>query len=215
MKNRQVQFKTFSFKADGIDDNGTIRGYASTFGNVDLGMDVVDKGAFKKSIKESGGKWPILKGHNPDKPIGWNLRAEEDDTGLYVEGKLNLDVQDAREQFSLAKQALSIGATFGLSIGYMTIKSEPDRQNPIIRHLKELMMFEYSMVIFPMNPEAMITQAKGLVAIDKAKFFIEQLKQQGVSENDLALALAKPAAVETGDPDLIQSLDSLIQKLKS
>src|SRR5699024_11634335 len=32
------------------DDDGTLEGYASTFGNVDLGQDVVEKGAFLDTI---------------------------------------------------------------------------------------------------------------------------------------------------------------------
>lgn len=213
----KILFKSFSFKANDVESNGTIRGYASTFGNIDLGMDVVDKGAFKKSIKESGGgKIPILKDHNQFKLIGFNMRAEEDDTGLYVEGKINLDVQDGREQYSLAKQALDLGVSFGLSIGYMTIKAEPDRQNPMIRHLKELKLFEYSLVTFPMNTEAMITDAKGLVGVDRASHVIEQLKKQGMTEADLVQALHKGAAAPSEDPKkALQSLDALITLMKA
>lgn len=188
MSKTKLNYKSFEFKVDGVDEKGVIRGYASTFGNVDLGMDIVDKGAFKRSIK-SGTAWPILHQHDPDKLLGFNARAEEDDHGLWIEGKLNLDVQTAREQYSLAKQALEMGASFGLSIGYMTIKSEPDRGNPIIRHLKELKLFEYSLVTFPMNEEAMITQAKSLAGVDRARFFLEHLKQQGLNEQELAEAL--------------------------
>lgn len=217
MSKTKLQYKSFSFKVDGVDEKGVVRGYASTFGNVDLGMDVVDKGAFKASIK-GGTKWPILKQHNPDKLIGFNARAEEDDTGLFVEGKLNLDVQDGREQYSLAKQALEMGANFGLSIGYMTIKAEPDRKNPMIRHLKELKLFEYSLVTFPMNEEAMITQAKSLVGVDRANFFIEHLKQYGLNEQDMVSALRHigGAASVTDDPKFIlQSADDLIKSLRS
>jgi HK97 family phage prohead protease len=213
---RQVQFKSFEFKVDAVDDKGVIRGYASTFGNVDYGLDVVDKGAFKKSLKENGGRVPILKDHDPRKLIGFNMRAQEDEYGLHVEGKLNLDVQDGREQYSLAKQAMDLGIPFGLSIGYQTIKWEPDRKDPNIRRLKELKLFEYSMVTFPMNPEAMITNAKGLVGVDKAKFFIEQLTQQGVSQDDLVKALGNQPPPELKvDPNLIQSIDSLISKMKT
>ena len=35
------EIKTFEFKADDVDSAGTIRGYASTFGNIDLGFDIV------------------------------------------------------------------------------------------------------------------------------------------------------------------------------
>jgi HK97 family phage prohead protease len=216
MSKQKIEYKSFSFKVEGVDEKGTIRGYASTFGNVDLGMDVVDKGAFRQSIK-SGTKWPILKQHDPDQLLGFNVRGEEDDHGLYVEGKLNLDVQAAREQYSLAKQALELGANFGLSIGYMPIKAEPDRKNPIIRRLKEIKLFEYSLVTFPMNEEAMITAAKSLVGVDRINYLIEQFKKQGVPDSELALALRSfGAAPESkNDPNrLIQSMDSLIASMR-
>lgn len=217
MSKLKLQYKSFAFKVDGVDDKGTIRGYASTFGNVDLGLDVVDKGAFKRSIK-AGTKWPILKQHNPDMLLGFNSRGDEDEHGLYVEGKLNLDVQAAREQYSLAKQALEEGASFGLSIGYMTIKAEPDRTNPMIRHLKELKLFEYSLVTFPMNEQAMITQAKSLVSIDRARFFIEHFKKQGLSEKEMAdalrLTMGEPAP-QLDSKKALHSADSLIQMLRS
>lgn len=213
----KVEFKTFSLKLDDVDSQGTIRGYASTFGNIDLGFDVVDKGAFKKSIKESGGgKIPILADHDPSKQIGWNFRADEDDTGLFVEGKLDLNVQAAREKYSLAKTALTLGAKMGLSIGYMTIKAEPDREKPMVRHLKELKLFEYSIVTFPMNTEAMITSAKSLVGVDRAQYLLSELAKQGVSRDEMKQALQVEAASNPEDPNqMIQSLDRLLKAIKS
>jgi HK97 family phage prohead protease len=211
----KVEFKTFSLKLDDVDTQGTIRGYASTFGNIDLGFDVVDKGAFKKSIKESAGKFPILADHNPSKQIGWNFRAEEDDTGLFVEGKLDMNVQDAREKYSLAKTALSIGAKMGLSIGYMTIKAEPDRDKPMVRHLKELKLFEYSIVTFPMNTEAMVTSAKSLAGVDRATYLITELTKSGVSREEIEQALHREAAAPKVDPKIIQSMDNLLKTLRS
>lgn len=211
----KVEFKTFSLKLDDVDSQGTIRGYASTFGNIDLGFDVVDKGAFKKSIKESSGKFPILADHDPSKQIGWNFRAEEDDTGLFVEGKLDLNVQSAREKYSLAKTAMSLGAKMGLSIGYMTIKAEPDREKPMVRHLKELKLFEYSIVTFPMNTEAMITSAKSLAGVDRAQYLLSELAKSGVSRDEMKIALQTEAAEIQEDPNkYIQSLDSLLKSMK-
>ncbi len=213
---KNIEFKTFAIKMDDVEENGTIRGYASTFGNVDQGFDVVDKGAFKKSIKETNGVIPILADHNPSRQIGWNFRAEEDSNGLFVEGKLDLNVQDAREKYSLAKTAMKLGAKMGLSIGYMTIKAEPDRDKPMVRHLKELKLFEYSIVTFPMNTEAMITSAKSLVDVDRARFIIEELEKQGIKRDEIESALRGGAAGKSADPKkLLQSMDDLIRLMKS
>jgi HK97 family phage prohead protease len=214
--NKEIQFKTFSLKLDDVDSQGTIRGYASTFGNVDLGFDVVDKGAFKKSIKENGGKFPILADHNPSDQIGWNFRAEEDEMGLFVEGKIDLNVQKGREKYSLAKTALTLGAKMGLSIGYMTIKAEPDREKPMVRRLKELKLFEYSIVTFPMNTEAMVTGAKSLAGVDMASYMITELIKQGISKDDLQKALRTEAAPKLEDPSqMIQSYKMMIDSMKA
>lgn len=216
---KKLEFKTFSFKVNEVDESegqGKIKGYASTFGNVDLGMDVVDKGAFKKSIKETRGLWAILADHMPTRQIGWNLSAEEDDKGLFVEGEIDLNVQDGREKFSLAKTAQRIGANMGLSIGYATIKAEPDREKPIVRHLKELKMYEYSIVTFPMNTMASITAAKSLGDVDRARFIIEELERHGIKRDEIALALAQNPAAGSQDPNkIIQSIDNLIREMKS
>jgi len=216
----RVETKSFELEIKDADSSGMIRGYASTFGNIDQGLDVVDKGAFKKSIKESKGLFPILADHNPSKQIGWNLRAEEDDKGLYVEGKLDLNVQDAREKYSLAKTAMENGAKMGLSIGYMTIKAEPDRTQTSVRRLKELKLFEYSIVTFPMNTSAMITAMKSdfqtMQSIDSLKKLIAELKHNGITHSDLLLALQDDGAANyKDDPGLAQSLSQLIASMKA
>lgn len=155
------EFKSFPFKIQSVDQQGEFEGYASAFGNVDLGNDVVVAGAFAKTLLESqGGKIPILDHHDPAKQIGWNLGAREDGRGLFVRGKLDLNVQLARERHSLMRMASAVGGRTGLSIGYQTVKSEPDKTRPKVRRLKEVKLFEYSLVVFPMNPEAAVTRVK-------------------------------------------------------
>lgn len=215
-KERRLEFKTFGFEFKEVSEKGLIRGYASTFGNVDQGLDIVDKGAFKKTLKENMAI-PILADHDSTKQVGWNLKAEEDNTGLFVEGELMInDVQLAKERYAIAKKAIELGAKAGISIGYMTIQASPDTKNPLIRHLKELKLFEYSLVTFPMNVEAMVTAAKSFQCVDKARFLIEQLKEAGVSRSDLEIALREEAATASNDPTLLsQSMDRLIERFRN
>lgn len=152
--------RTFCLKIKALSESGEFTGYASTFGNIDLGGDIVEPGAFKKTLNESKGKIPILDHHDPERHIGWNLSAAEDEHGLLVTGKLDLNVQIARERYSLMKMAQEVGGETGLSIGYQTIKSEPDKSNPYVRRLKEIRLLEYSVVVFPMNPSAGIETVK-------------------------------------------------------
>ena len=155
-----MEYKSFAFKLDEVTDLGQFQGYAATFGNLDLGHDIVHKGAFAQSLLDHGGRIPILDHHDPAKQIGWNLEAREDDHGLYVRGQLDLNVQGARERHSLMKMAARIGTSTGLSIGFQVRSEQPDASDFRVRHLKELRLLEYSLVTFPMNPSAGVTTVK-------------------------------------------------------
>jgi HK97 family phage prohead protease len=215
------EFKTFQFKLDNVDEKkGIIRGFASTFGNIDLGDDIVDQGAFKKTLQENKGIIPILADHDPSKQIGWNVRAEETDKGLFVEGQINLKTQLGRDRYELAQQALEVGAKMGLSIGYSVIKAMPDKERPSVRRLKELKLFEYSLVTFPMNTAAMVTAAKSWFDDTTVITFVETIKDKakslGINPDALVEALLKKEAADTtvkNDPILNQSLDRLLKSL--
>lgn len=217
------EFKNFSFKLDNVSqDEGIIEGLASTFGNVDLGEDVVDLGAFKKTIQESKGLIPILADHNPSEQIGWNLEAKETKDGLHVRGQIEMKTAKGAEKFALAKKAIEIGAKMGLSIGYSAIKVEFDAKNPGVRRLKEVKLWEYSLVTFPMNQESMVTAAKGWRGNHEdlphlVGSFTEYAKTLGYSPSEISTALHQFAAAAKGsfDPFKVgQSIDSIIKLLK-
>src|SRR5678815_4361461 len=79
--------REFKFNLDKIEETGVFYGTAAVYGNVDLGGDVIEAGAFTKSIAENGGKVPLLLDHRI--PIGL---AEIEDTpfGLKTRGVLNI-----------------------------------------------------------------------------------------------------------------------------
>ena len=190
-----TQFKTFPFKIDRVENTGEFCGYAATFGNVDLGGDVVDPGAFINTLEANLGRVPILDHHDPKKHIGWNLEAREDERGLFVCGQLTLEVQLARERHSLMKQASNVGGRTGLSIGFRSISESPDSQRPQIRHLQELQLIEYSLVIFPMNPEAGITRIK-----------------RGIDGDPTACGCTIPKSNET---QLVNTLTTMIHEIQT
>lgn len=140
--------------AEGGGQVGIVTGYASVFGNVDDGYDVVNRGAFTKTLSENGGVMPVLLCHDDDDlPVGVTSSAAEDDYGLLVTMELNLDTQRGREAFALVKQ----GALRGLSIGYRAVK---EAWNGIVRQLLEVQLYEVSLVVFGMNELATITGTK-------------------------------------------------------
>ena len=130
-----------------------IEGYASFFGQVDQGNDIVTKGAYQSSLralKDSGRSIKMLWQHDPGQPIGVWDEVREDDRGLYVKGRLLPGVAKAQEVAEL----LQAGAIDGLSIGYRTVKSTRNKQGH--RLLTELDLWEVSLVTFPMLPEARV-----------------------------------------------------------
>jgi HK97 family phage prohead protease len=151
----KLERKSFALKLDGPpDDEGRFTGYAAVFGNVDQGNDLIEPGAFTKTLSENP-EVPILWAHNPDEPIGVSASMAEDGKGLRVEGQLAMDVQRARELHALMK----IGAIKGLSIGYRTVQRS---FKGAVRHLQELKLGEFSLVTFPMNTLAGVDGVKDL-----------------------------------------------------
>ena len=141
------------------EQEGVFSGYASTFGNVDNGNDIVAKGAFTKSLAERpANKVKLLSQHKTDEPIGIFEEMFEDSKGLFVRGKLALGTQKGRETYELMK----LGAIDGMSIGF---RANPEKQiyneSKRTRTLNEVQLLEISLVTFPMNERATVQSVKG------------------------------------------------------
>lgn len=149
---------------DEVTGDGTVvSGYASLFGITDQGGDVVQKGAYGKSLEQitqSGRKVKMLWQHDPACPIGVWDEVREDDRGLWVKGRILADVQSGAEALALLKA----GAIDGLSIGYRTIRAAKSQKGERLLH--ELDLWEVSLVTFPMLPEARVeAEAKADAAL--------------------------------------------------
>ncbi|MBX9697539.1 MAG: HK97 family phage prohead protease [Alphaproteobacteria bacterium] len=133
---------------------GFIRGYASVFNHLDHHGDRVQKGAFLASLKawHTRRRMPkMLWQHEATKPIGQWLKVQEDERGLYVEGKLLLEIQQGREAFTLIQE----GVLDSLSIGYRVEEAVvPKGDERGTRHLQKLDLQEISLVTFAANSEA-------------------------------------------------------------
>lgn len=135
---------------------GYFAGYASVFGRLDRGRDIVLKGAFARSIAERGPQGiKVLWQHDPREPVGVLEDIGEDDHGLYVKARLLMDVRRARE----ARALLAAAALDGLSIGYRPIVADRDEKTGV-RTLKDVDLWEVSLVTFPMQEAARITSFK-------------------------------------------------------
>ncbi|WP_171179421.1 HK97 family phage prohead protease [Ruegeria sp. HKCCD8929] len=140
-----------------VTDDAVIEGYASLFGQTDQGGDNVQKGAYRASLKgleAAGQRVKMLWQHDPAQPIGVWDEVREDETGLWVKGRLLESTQTGREAAALIKA----GAIDGLSIGYRTRRAVKNEKGQ--RLLTELELWEVSLVTFPMLPSARVA-AKG------------------------------------------------------
>ena len=153
--NRPIEIKA-------VNEDGLFSGYASVFEEIDSYRDIVKRGAFEKTLAESESKGrvvPILWQHDAAKPIGVYTELKEDEHGLYVEGQLNMDVQQAREALSLLRQK----ALSGISIGYNSVRYDTDVKSGV-RRLYELKLYEASLVTFPACDGARVTDVKTILA---------------------------------------------------
>ena len=176
---KQIKNKSFPFEIKTISETGAFTGYASVFGNEDLWGDIVVAGAFSKSIAEK--KPAMLWQHNSDEPIGVWAVIKEDEKGLYVEGQLLIDgVAKAKEAYEL----LVAKAISGLSIGYRAVSWEwrkKDDSKDEVRLLKEIDLWEISLVTFPANTEARVGDVKDLNTLRDIEGF---LRDAGCSRNE-------------------------------
>lgn len=166
-------------KLAGPDAAGDITGYGAVFGNVDLQGDIIAKGAFKATLAEhiAQQSMPVmLWAHDQSRVIGTWKRVVEDERGLIVTGKLNLDVQDGQE----ARSLLQSGALKGLSIGYAADPAFTsfDRATGA-RLLKSVKLYEISLVAIPANPKASILEAKSQGIDREVEAF---LRERGLSK---------------------------------
>ena len=88
---KEMKFCALDLKR--VQEDGAFAGYASLFDRVDLGRDVVSRGAFRDSLAKRGaGGIKLLFQHDPNQVIGVWDEIREDARGLFVRGRLLPDV---------------------------------------------------------------------------------------------------------------------------
>jgi hypothetical protein len=216
------EHKDLSFSVKSVDEKGIFTGYASLFGEEDFGGDIVQKGAFTRTLKEQEGlkrKFPVLWQHKWDEPIGVYDEIYEDEKGLFVKGRLLIDeVQKSKEAYALMRE----GAVTGLSIGYgvkeYSIEIDDDDDWNYTRTLIDIDLYEVSQVTFPMLDSARIDAVKNKISAGKLpslKEFEDFLRESGFSKtqsvaianNGLKYLLRSESAAEDAKNRIIQSLD--------
>lgn len=205
--------KDFTLRLKSLDDNaGSFVGIGSPYGgSPDLVGDVIEPGAFKQAIAMQGAGYPLLFAHKQDEPLGI-ARIEDSKDALIVHGSLVMSDPNAQRVHAHMKA----GSLKGLSIGYLPVNGDGKttyRQDGA-RVLREIKLFEVSIVAIPAAPRAQITNVKSLGDV---QYMLKNM--QNVSEDNIADLLQierelKRLLASGNDSGLLSELQSFAQELK-
>lgn len=189
--------------SDSVDEKtGVFSGYGAVFGNIDSYGDVIEKGAFKDTLREweqRGKLPPMLLQHGGGMfggtaedllPIGKWLTMEENSKGLKVEGQL-FALSTARGQYLY--EGLKSGVLDGLSIGFRVKKyTRGTKPTEPARRLEAIDLMELSVVTFPANGKARVTGVKSFrdLSQDEIREIEATFRTKGLSRADAVKAVS-------------------------
>lgn len=167
-----MELKTMptAFKASAKRD---IEGHAAVFGNRDSYGDIIQPGAFARTLSNDRGRIKVLWQHDPSNPIGKPSEMREDETGLFVKARI-ADTTLGRDAMALIESEI----VTELSIGYTAVVEEYDHERDV-RHLTEIKLFEFSPVTWAANELAKITAVKQASDLDLVLDRLDRLKWAG------------------------------------
>lgn len=141
-------------------DGRTVEGYASTY-DLDAVGDIVVPGAYKRTLDHRLARIKVLRDH--EHPIGRPVEAYEDTKGLYTKSVIS-DTPLGNETLTLLRD----GVLDRFSIGYEPVVKEFGKKDgQPVRYLKEIKLYEWSVVTFPANDSAVVTGVKALEDLDR------------------------------------------------
>lgn len=195
MENREFKSAGLSLEVKDISDDFVhLEGLASTFGSIDRTGDIIAKGAFANSLTR---RMPVLLNqHDMEQPIGVIDRADEVEEGLFIKARMPKANDTVRNLLPLLK----MGALKSFSIGFNVDDSDTTPDGT--RTLKEIDLWEVSIVTIPANPDAKITGVKKLdtdekmvdaemaESINTRKEFEQLLKDTGMFTKKATMYLA-------------------------
>lgn len=193
MKHKLLQLNQAQIKFSGSDEGTKFSGYASVFGGLDSYGDMIEAGAYAKTLENRDR--PIRMRWNHFGPvIGKFTDIREDETGLFVEGTLTPGHSVAED----VAASLKHGAVDGLSIGYIVRDSE---QRGEARLLKEIELIEISVVEEPADSAALISGVKASIEHAESLKDIESLLRDaaGFSRKNSAALVGRVRALLQSD----------------
>lgn len=186
--------------------DGSFTGYAAVFNNVDLGGDVILPGAFTHAKTTPDGQIRIALNHDLRQLAG-KAKFAQDSHGLRVEGQLSLGVSYVKDAYALMQD----GVLNGLSVGFNILDGGAEWEEcdgRYTRIISKAELWEFSIVPFGMNPEALVENVKTI------RDFEAQLRGLGYSQRE-AKALASGGFKSLGHRDGDLDSETLADELKT
>jgi len=152
-----LKFKNFEITEHKSDDSGQliISGYGAVFGNIDSYNEVIERGAFTKTLIDRKERVAFCYQHDIWNPIGKIIELREDEKGLFVKAVMSAAEEDI--QTKIKEEILK-----EMSIGYRPINTKSEMRNGIqVDVLTEIKLIEISLVTVAANPLAVIESMKG------------------------------------------------------
>lgn len=153
---------------------GIVEGYFSAFDSIDSDGDIIQKGAYAKTISERGakGKNQIkhLRNHDYDQLIGKILHLEEDNKGLFFRSQMSKSTA-GRDALMLYQEGIFTEHSVGYQVLNWKTEKRDSKEYTVITEMK---LFEGSAVTWGANentPTTAIKSAKDLA------FEIEKLEK--------------------------------------
>ena len=177
-----------------------IEGYASTK-DLDRDADVIPPDAFAKTIETFLKNPVVFYNHMWGEPIATVEKLGIDEKGLFVRIKFAEGTDLAEKVWLLVKQ----GALRALSFGFRILAYEDHRDDktvPYNRIIKDLDLYEVSVVTVPANAQAVFSLAKGLR-------YGTDLITPGGQDSNMAALLQATENLATSVKSLLQVVPSL------
>lgn len=184
----------FDLEVKAVSEAGSFEGLASVYGVKDLGGDVVQPGAFRRTLQEKGPERPLLWSHDAREPIGLG-KLQDSPAGLVIHGELDLDTQAGRDAYSRVKKRIVKALSFGFLIPEAGAKFIGG-----VRHLLDLDLYEVSLAVLPMNESALITSVKAQ-ELTSIREFERWLHSVGFSKARAAAIASKGFTAGMAEPE--------------
>ena len=201
METKQLTLQQTQVKM-GAEGSLKFSGYASVFDGLDSYGDTVIAGAYKGTIAERDR--PVqLRWNHYGPVIGKFTDMYEDEKGLFVEGELTKGHSTAEDAAALLRH----GAISGMSIGYVVKDYEMDG---VVRKLKDIELFEISLVESPADNNAHVTSIKSAESLKEIEAI---LRGKGFSQKEATEIVASVKKIH-GEREAEMKADEDLQKLK-